>query len=81
MRSQWYGVNEKWVGSMVKVGPNMSFFRKINITTKHKSDHQFEIVVIRIFGIERIHIDGAVDCAFGLQFARGTVGHLWLVIV
>ncbi len=59
----------------------MRFFGKINITTKHKSDHQFESVVIRIVGIEQIHIDGAVDCAFGLHFARGTVGHLWMVIV
>ena len=58
----------------------MSFFRKINITTKHNSDHQFESMIIRIVGIERILIDGVVDRAFGLQFASGTVGHLSLVI-
>ena len=57
------------------------FFGKINITTKHKSDHQFESVDVRIVGIERFHIVGAVDCAFGHRNARGTVGHLSMVIV
>ena len=57
------------------------FFGKYNITTKHKSDHQFESVVIRIIGIEQFHSIGAVDHGFGHWNARGTVGHRWMIIL
>ena len=66
---------------MVKIGLNIEFFfRKIYVTTKHKSDHQFESVVVRILGIERFQSGGAVDHGFGYRNARGAVGHRWMVI-
>jgi hypothetical protein len=92
MGSQWYGVNAKWVvgvwsecemgcGGMVEIGPNIEFFfRKINITTKHKSDHQFENIVVRILGVKQFQSGGAVDHGFGYWNARGTNGHRWMAI-
>ncbi len=70
------------LGGMVKIGPNTEFFsQKIYVTTKHKSDHQFESVDVRIIGIKKFHSIGAVDDGFGHRNTRGTVGHLLMVIV
>ncbi len=52
----------------------MSFFQKIYVTTKHKSDHQFESVDVRIVGIEQFHSVGAVDDGFGIGTLVGTPG-------
>ena len=69
-------------GGIVKLGLNIEFFfGKYNITTKHRSDHQFESVVVRIVKIERFHSVWVVDHGFGQWNARVAVGHCWIVIV
>ncbi len=68
-------------GGMVKIGPNIEFFSENIRHNKTQSDHQFESVDVGIVGIERFHSVRAVDDGFGHRNARGTVGHLWMVIV
>ena len=53
----------------------------MHVTTKFKSDNQFESVVFRIVGIEKLHSVKAVVNGFGRRNCRGTVGHHGMVFV